>query len=99
LKSTSGEPVSFNQTAAVVKELRIVASRCGTGREFEEAIRLLREGVVKPLVTSVLWGLERAPEAFERALRREEVKVVLRPARAPWEAAGPWGRGHLDAPR
>ncbi len=91
VKSTSGERSCFDQTLAVVKELRLVSSRCGTWREFEEAIRLLRSGVVRPLVTSVVWGLENAPEAFERALRREELKVVVRVSRAPWE----WGRLRL----
>jgi len=85
VKSTPGGRGCWSQTLAVVKELRLVASRCGTWREFEEAIRLIRSRLVEPLVTSVVWGLERAPEAFERALRREELKVVVRVSRTPWE--------------
>lgn len=44
LKSTPGSPATFNSTAAVVKEVRIVGTRCGTFREFREAIELLRRG-------------------------------------------------------
>jgi len=78
LKSTPGSPATFNSTAAVVKEVRIVGTRCGTFREFREAIELLRRGVVKPEITAVVEGLARAPEAFERSLERGQVKVVVK---------------------
>lgn len=78
LKSTPGAPFTADLTAAVVKELKIVGTRCGTSREFRAAIRLLERGLVKPIITSVVEGLERAAEALERSLRRDEVKVVVR---------------------
>jgi len=78
LKSTPGSPSTVNLTWAVVKELRIVGTRCGTFKEFREAISLLKRGLVKPVVTSVLEGVERAGEALERSLKREEVKVAVR---------------------
>ncbi|ABL89096.1 Alcohol dehydrogenase GroES domain protein [Pyrobaculum islandicum DSM 4184] len=79
LKSTPGSPAPANLTPAVVKELRIVGTRCGTYREFRHAIKLIREGIVKPLITSVVTGIHNAREAFERALQPNEVKVVLKP--------------------
>ncbi|ABL78913.1 MDR/zinc-dependent alcohol dehydrogenase-like family protein [Thermofilum pendens] len=79
LKSTPGNPGSVNLTKAVVKEVAVIGSRCGTFREFREAIRLLREGRVRPVITSVYGGLEKAREAFERSFRPGEVKVVVKP--------------------
>lgn len=79
LKSTPGSLAAFNSTAAVVKEARIIGTRCGTFREFREAIELLKEGLVKPQITAVVEGLARAPEAFEKSFEREQVKVVVRP--------------------
>lgn len=79
LKSTPGGSAAFNSTIAVVKEVRIVGTRCGTFREFREAIELLKRGVVKPEITAVFEGLARAPEAFEKSLERGQVKVVVKP--------------------
>ena len=75
LKSTHGRPTTFDATSAVVKELRVVGTRCGP---FEPALRMLREGAVRvrELVTAT-YGLEEAPEALEASLRRENVKVQL----------------------
>lgn len=78
LKSTPGGIAKFNQTLAVVKELRIIASRCGTFREFEKAIDLIRRGIVKPIITHVM-GLEEGKSIFEKALERDQVKVVVKP--------------------
>ena len=91
LKSTHGLEAALDQTAVVVKELRLVGSRCGASRDFEEALRLLRGGRVEAPPLTVLWGLERAPEAFERALGRDVFRVVLRVSRLPWESA--WQAG------
>jgi len=77
-KSTPGGESRISATMAVVKELRIICTRCGTSREFEYAIQLLRKGLVKPVITSVVRGLERGIEAFQRALERDQVKVVVR---------------------
>jgi alcohol dehydrogenase len=63
---------------AVVKEVRIIGSRCGSYRDYKKAIELLKLGVVRPIVTSVIKGLDRAKDAFEHAIRPEEVKVVVK---------------------
>ncbi len=72
-KSTHGLQVRFSYTELVVKEVRLVGSRCGP---FGEAIGLLREGRVRveELLTSE-FPLERVGEAFETSLRRDQVKV------------------------
>ena len=77
LKSTPGQQALVSTTVAVVKEVTIVCSRCGTSRHFRNAIELLKRGRVKPLITHIVRGIERAKEAFELSLRREEIKVVL----------------------
>ncbi len=76
VKSTPGGLAQFNQTLAVVKELKIICSRCGNFRDFEYAIKLLRSGLVKPVVTSIL-KLSDSSRIFERALNRCELKVVV----------------------
>ncbi|ADV64340.1 MDR/zinc-dependent alcohol dehydrogenase-like family protein [Desulfurococcus mucosus] len=75
LKSTHGSPVSFDQTKAVIKELRLTTSRCGP---FDKAISLLRKRLVNvdKLVTSE-YGLEKGAEAFEKSLERDQVKVHI----------------------
>ncbi|WP_440059593.1 MDR/zinc-dependent alcohol dehydrogenase-like family protein [Thermogladius sp. 4427co] len=78
LKSTPGSRFSVDLTRAVVKELRIIGTRCGTFREFRKAIELLSKGVVKPAVTSVIDGIENSVKAFEKALSEDEMKVVVR---------------------
>ena len=74
-KSTHGAPTSFNYTYAIVKELRIVGSRCGP---FDKAIDLLRLGLVKtdPLVTSV-YPLSRGVEAMEKSFERDQIKIHI----------------------
>lgn len=74
-KSTHGSNVSFNYTLMVVKEVRIVGSRCGP---FDKAIMLLRKRLVKvrELITAV-YPLEKGIEAFKASFRRENVKVQL----------------------
>ena len=78
LKSTPGSRGNVNLTRAVVKEVKIATSRCGDFRDFEEAIKLLKSGAVKPKITSVFVGVESIPEAFEKALEREQFKVAIR---------------------
>ena len=65
-------------TRAVVKELRIIGTRCSTFREFRRAIEMLRSGTVKPLITTVLHGIESGLKALRKALSREEMKVVAK---------------------
>lgn len=91
VKSTHGLRAALDQTLMVVREQRLVATRCGTGREFEEALRLLRSGAVSPPPIRVVEGLENAPGAFRAALGRDVFRVVLRIGRAPWETG--WSPG------
>lgn len=77
LKSTPGGIASFNQTVAVVKEIRIIGSRCGSFREFRKAIELIRDGVVKPIITYMA-PLDRGIDAFRRSFERDQVKVVVK---------------------
>ncbi|RLG81857.1 MAG: alcohol dehydrogenase [Thermoprotei archaeon] len=76
-KSTHGAPVSFNYTMLVVKEVKIVGSRCGP---FEKAIKLLRtkQVMVSDLVTST-YSLDEGVEAFIKSFDRKEVKVHITP--------------------
>ncbi|PLJ78417.1 MDR/zinc-dependent alcohol dehydrogenase-like family protein [Infirmifilum sp. SLHALR2] len=78
LKSTPGGVFRADLTKAVVKELRIVGTRCGTFREFRQAIELLRTGKVKPLVTATFSGVDSAPKAMEKSFERDQVKVVVK---------------------
>ena len=76
-KSTHGAPVSFNYTMLVVKEARIVASRCGP---FDKAINLLRNKAIEvsDLVTST-YSLDDGVEAFIKSFDRREVKIHIIP--------------------
>lgn len=78
LKSTPGSRVSASMTWAVVKEVNIVGSRCGTFREFDGAIGLLERGIVKPRLDKV-YSLDEAGEAFEASLDPRYFKVALKP--------------------
>lgn len=79
VKSTPGSLFQVDVTKAVVKELRIIGTRCGTFVEFKKAIEVLRKLAVKPVITSIFTGIESTPKAFEKALSREEIKVVVKP--------------------
>ncbi len=74
-KSTHGSPVSFNYTLMVVKEARIIGSRCGP---FDKAIKLLEKKKinVESLVTST-YRLDEGVEAFRKSFERDQVKVHL----------------------
>jgi len=80
LKSTPGLPFIVDMTRAVVKEVRVIGSRCGSYKDFEKAVELLKLGAVRPIITRVAKGLESAKNALEHALKPEEVKVVIRAA-------------------
>ncbi len=78
LKSTPGSRASINMTWSVVKEVEIIGSRCGTFREFKEAIKLLEKGLVKPRLDRV-YSLDEAGEAFEASLDPRHFKIALKP--------------------
>ncbi len=77
-KSTHGMPVEIDQTRLVVNEVALIGSRCGTWREFEEAIDLLAKNLVKVRVTAV-YSLDKGVEAFEKSLERKAFKVAVKP--------------------
>ncbi len=76
-KSTHGSSVPFNYTSLVVKEVRVVGSRCGP---FPPAIKMLRKGLVKvePLLTGK-FPLESGAEAIKKSFERSQVKIHLIP--------------------
>ncbi len=78
IKSTPGIRIEINSTLAVVKELKLICTRCGNFNHFEKAIELLKNQVIKPLITSIE-SLSNAKQAFEKALSRDQLKVVLKP--------------------
>ncbi|MEM4789493.1 MAG: alcohol dehydrogenase catalytic domain-containing protein [Ignisphaera sp.] len=78
LKSTPGAVASMSSTIAVIKELNIVCSRCGTFKEFEHAIKLLKEHLVEPILNQV-YSLDNAQKAFEEALLGQYFRIALRP--------------------
>ena len=76
LKSTFAGVHPLNLSEAVVKEARLIGSRCGP---FAPALRLLarRQVEVEALIEAV-YPLTQAEEAFARAGRRGALKVFLR---------------------
>jgi len=78
LKSTPGSLALVNTTLAVVKEVEIVCTRCGTSREFQTAIELLTSGVITPILDKT-YSLAEVKKAFDEALRPEYFKVAIRP--------------------
>jgi alcohol dehydrogenase len=78
LKSTPGELFKVDMTKAVVKELRIMGTRCGNFRDFKRAIDLTKSNIVKPLITTVFNGIDKGIEALERSIRGEDIKVVVK---------------------
>lgn len=78
LKSTPGATATVNTTVAVVKEVLIVGSRCGTFREFRRAVELLETGKIEASAGKV-YPLEEAPGAFEEALRGHYLRVAVAP--------------------
>lgn len=77
LKSTFKEQNEVDLTSLVVDEITLVGSRCGP---FGPALRLLEMGLVdvESLIT-VVYSLDQALDAVERARERRSLKVLLRP--------------------
>lgn len=80
LKTTVVDASSVHMAPVVVKEIRIVGSRCGP---FAPALRALARGLVKvaPLV-SAIHDLADGVEAFRVSQERGVLKVLLRVANA-----------------
>jgi len=77
LKSTIASKENLDLTPAVVNEITIVGSRCGS---FRPAINALDSGVISVdgLIESE-YPLEKFQEAFTHAKKSKALKVVLRP--------------------
>ena len=76
-KSTHGAPVSLDYTKLVVKEARLIGSRCGP---FPQALRLMRriKDKASRLITGV-YPLEEGVEAFKASFDRRSIKIQLEP--------------------
>lgn len=76
VKSTHGELVPLDITKLVVKEVKVVGSRCGP---FEKAINLLKRKLVKveDLVTSE-YPLSRGIDAFKKSYERDQIRVHIK---------------------
>lgn len=76
-KSTHGSPVTFDYTKLVVKEVRLIGSRCGP---FDKALGFMRKygSDLSKLITKV-YPLERGVEALEASFDRKSVKIQLEP--------------------
>ena len=77
-KSTHGRMAQLDATVAVVKEVRIIGSRCGWHRDFEDAIALLKSGEIEAPITAE-YSLRDARQAFERSLQRDSFRVIVKP--------------------
>ncbi len=74
-KSTHGSRVTLDYTVLVVKEAKIIGSRCGP---FPKAIELLKNGIVRvDDLVSAEYGLEDGVEGFEKSFDRRVVKIHL----------------------
>jgi 2-desacetyl-2-hydroxyethyl bacteriochlorophyllide A dehydrogenase len=79
MKSTVHGLVPIDTAPAIVNEITLVGSRCG---RFEPALKLLASGKVRVGdLISEEFPLDRAPEAFKRAVTKGVLKVLLRAAR------------------
>lgn len=75
LKSTVSEKKEVGLSLLVVNEITVVGSRCGP---FKPALAALSAGLinVRPFITGV-FGFERAKEAFDKAVDRDSLKVII----------------------
>lgn len=75
LKSTYASKATVDLSKVVVNEINLVGSRCGP---FEPALQLLEKNLIdiNPLISQIL-PFERALEAFELAITKGMLKVIL----------------------
>jgi len=75
LKTTIAGESRLDLASIVVKEIKIVGSRCGP---FPQAIKMLAEKRInlKPLITAS-YPIEKALQAFEHAASKESLKILL----------------------
>lgn len=80
MKSTVAGETGLDMAPVIVNELTLVGSRCG---RFESALPVVASGRLrlKEMVDSE-FPLSEGPRAFQRAMERGALKVLLRPPRA-----------------
>jgi len=77
LKSTHGIFVNIDITQIVVREMNLQGSRCG---EFPPAIEMLKNKQVKvDSLISAEYSLDKIEEAFQFAMKRGVIKVIIHP--------------------
>jgi len=77
LKSTYKGNTTVNFSQLVVREIRLIGSRCGP---FAPALRMLANGLVNPLpLIDSTMALEVGISAFERAAQSGVLKVMIKP--------------------
>lgn len=75
--ATSGEKVSFNLSEFYPKQFAIIGSRMGTKEEFEEVLKLINNGTLKPIIDKV-FPLSQAMDAQKRMEESKHIgKIVL----------------------
>jgi len=76
LKTTTAKPSRIPLSEIVVNEIRLIGSRCGP---FKPALRALKEKLVKvDYMIDGIYPIERWEEAFEKAMNRETLKIILK---------------------
>jgi 2-desacetyl-2-hydroxyethyl bacteriochlorophyllide A dehydrogenase len=74
-KSTTSEKSTIHLSKAVVKEVKIVGSRCGS---LEAALRLMEQGLVDPTpLISKIVPFSEIESAFELAAKKENIKILV----------------------
>lgn len=75
LKTTVADRQQMHMAPLVIEEITVIGSRCGP---FQPAIELLAKGAVRTdLLVSARYPLTEATEAFDRAVRKDTLKVLL----------------------
>lgn len=75
LKTTVADHQQMHMAPLVIEEISVVGSRCGP---FQPALEMLASGAVRTdLLLSARYPLSAASEAFERAIRKDTLKVLL----------------------
>ncbi|HLC52641.1 MAG TPA: zinc-binding dehydrogenase [Candidatus Nanoarchaeia archaeon] len=75
--ATSGEKISFNLSDFYPKQFSIIGSRMGSKEEFEDVLKLINAGTLKPVIDQV-FPLSRAADAQRRMEESKHTgKIVL----------------------
>jgi|GEM_PF-353329 Threonine dehydrogenase and related Zn-dependent dehydrogenases len=77
VKSTPGNLAEINLTELVIKEQKILGTRCGNYENFEEAIKMINQGNIKPELNKI-YSFEESIKAFEDSLSNDYLKVAIK---------------------